>query len=97
MNINLIIIIILFIFLAFCSIYLNSIRKKVLCILKKHDIYIYANIYTFKDIKRIYMLCKSNNHIIPTDRFLVINYYIVLFVSVLIYIVFGILILNANW
>jgi len=97
MNIDLLIIIILFITLSICSAFLYSMRKKVWIILNRNGIIIYANIFTFKNIKDIYILCKINNNIKLTERNLVRNYFLLLILSFILYIIFGILIFTSNW
>ena len=68
MNTYAVIILILFILLSFCSIYLNLSKKRTIALLNKNKIDIFMNFYTFKDIKSIYLLCKNDSGITEKER-----------------------------
>lgn len=97
MNTYAIIALILFILLSFCSIYLNSSIKKVMTLLKKNHIDIFMNFYTFKDIKNIYLLCKKDSGIAEKERRLIRHYFILLIISLPLFITFGIIIFTTDW
>lgn len=97
MNAYLLIIIILIFFLSICTIYLIAYRKQVNEIMKKEGEDAYRNIISFRDLKNLYNAYRNNKNLSIYERQILIKFFITSIISLVMYIIFGIMVFVTNW